>query len=252
MKKSVKILIVVLFLIIAGLVTFIVVDKSILTKRDEKSINEENNTIIAENSNKSEGNIILKEDNNNNSAGSNTNTIKKSETDEANEAIRKALKDETWIENNIISDEDKEQGIQAKNLARETICFAKLKSNTPMYIITCGVNWDQGKELSLITYENENVIVRHLLNKEYSSYEVDLNKNIIAVIPSVAGGSYYEIKDNKAVMFADIEGEVDYDEKYYYKNEECTKGEFEKKINMYDFKEITTKLTKENVYKYVK
>lgn len=44
MKKSGKILIVVLCLIILGLATFIVVDKLILTKKYDKSINEESNT----------------------------------------------------------------------------------------------------------------------------------------------------------------------------------------------------------------
>lgn len=49
MKKGVKILIVVLCLIIVGLITFIVVDKVLNTKKEDKINNESNNVIVAEN-----------------------------------------------------------------------------------------------------------------------------------------------------------------------------------------------------------
>lgn len=61
MKKSVKILIIILCLIIVGLVTFIVVDKIINISK--KSNNENNNVVAEENNEKIEGNNIAEQNN---------------------------------------------------------------------------------------------------------------------------------------------------------------------------------------------
>lgn len=255
MKKSGKILIVVLCLIILGLATFIVVDKLILTKKYDKSINEESNTIIADNRNKSEGNTLLKEDNNNNSANNEAkvNVVKKEQKDEANEAIRKLLKDENLLLKKFMNIVDETPGFAwvdehdgDENYEPE-LNFAKLNSinGSPAYVV------EYESQLILVTYKDGKVITSDDL---IVGAQMDIDKGII--LSEGYQGVVFEINEYGIVNI--LENKIDDDgiDLYYYKGKTCTKeeyykykSEYEKK---YNFTTIHTKLTNENIDKYVK
>ena len=223
MKKNIKILIVILCLTILVLIVFFIFNKNKV------------NTI----------NVVE-----NNSIANTANTDE--EVNDVNEAIRKALKDKEWLIENIIDDFDKKEENQENYLkmALDSIRFAKLKSDKPIYIIQRGSNEGQGTALMLIEYEYATVIVKELLTAEYSSFKIDFNKNVVSVIHDVIPyEKYYEIKDNNLVLIA----EADEDTATYKINDKTVSvEEFKEFKNKYNFEEIQIKLTEENIEQYVK
>lgn len=277
MKKSVKILIVVLCLIIVGLVTFIVVDKVINTKKEDSINNKSNNAIVAENNNNeiesnntTSTNDIKNEEKTTNSSGtqSNANTNK---VEVANKAIREALKDEKWITENIISeDASAYEGIYGSNwydTVSKSLVFAKLSSeeNTPLYIVheptsICNAGF------YLVLYKNEKVISEMVPCLEYGFCEFDLNNRVVRAARDNDGITYYrKIENGEFIDIAEISVEdvivddgngnitniIDRTE-YKINNEIVSKEEFSAFENKYNFVSIETKLTDENIDKYVK
>lgn len=244
MKKSVKILIIVLCIIIVGLVTFIVVDKVMNNNRDsnknENVADVVNSTNEIEKSNKNEANT------------NETNTIANdSKTEIANEAIRKVLKDKDWLNKKVKFTDDKSE---------QKITFAKISSinGNPAYFVYCIGNGGDATKLILITYDGSNVVTSNV-EQDYGSFIVDLNKNIVCEISDM-GEVYYEIKNNKFVELASTgSGEFIADDNTnvtyppsYINNEVVSPEDFEDFKNKYNFLSIETKLTDENIDKYVK
>ena len=278
MKKSVKILIVVLCLIIVGLVTFIVVDKVINTKKEESINNKSNNVIVAENNNNeiesnniTSTNDVKNEEKTTNSSGtqSNANTNK---VEVANKAIREALKDEKWITENIISEEyasiyERMYGSNWYDTESKSLVFAKLssKENTPLYIVGESMSLRE-EDFYLVSYKNEKVISELVPCPEYGFCEFDLNNRVVRAARDNDGIAYYrKIENGEFIDIAEISVEevivddgngnitniIDRTE-YKINNEIVSKEEFSAFENKYNFVSIETKLTEENIDKYVK
>ncbi len=262
MKKSVKILIVVLCLIIVGLTGFIVWDKVINNKKDI-----DNTTNVTQNNAVTNSSESVSSANTNNTTNQNANN---DETKIANDAIKKALKDDTWIKNNVftkpISESYKSMyGNDWYSYAKESMVLAKISTgNVPMYIVGV-VNPAASEDYYLVTYKDGNVIVNEIPHSDYAFSTFDLYNN---VVKSEADYSteYYGFDNNDGYMLI---AETHYDEvqvddgngnntntslnvTYKINNEIVSADTFKKFEEKYNFKKIETKLTDENIDKYVK
>lgn len=275
MKKNGKILIMILCLIILCLIIFIVVDKVMIKKSEENKLNEENsisnridNSVNSENENN-----VAKSDNsqkqNNISSLNGTyerpdeskntdNTKNQNQIKIANEAIRKALKDKNWITKNIVGTEWKSEDEEFwKRIYDDAeFTFAKLNNdkNTPKYI----VNLDSYSFI-LITYEDEKVITSHS-SVEGCQIQLDINNEIIIAYPDsydseaefygINNGNFYSILNWKEKDNSPSE------RSYYYSGVECSYEEYKKFTKEYmdkcNFVSIETKLTDENIDKYIR
>ena len=280
MKKSVKILIVILCLIIVGLVTFIVVDK-VMNK--DSNANENNTGIVGSNTSDSVNNNVKNSTNETEIAEENrttSSTSNNSEIEIANDAIRKALKDEKWVTGNLfggayISYEDwrKEQsGFDSEETAKQiykNFCdsernFAKITSinGMPAYLVDMVATGANSHKLNLVTYKNGKVVTsKNPIVTEYANVRADLNNNLIITMGDVEGVSeIYKIENNefKGILYIEVEVGTDRytHDKYFYNGTECTENEYKSYCDefqtKYDFKEIKTELTNENIDKYVK
>lgn len=262
MKKSVKVLIVILCLIIVGLVGFIVWDKVINKKENTDNTNVTPNNIVT-NSNE---NVDLA--NTNNTTNQNANN---DETKIANEAIKKALENDTWIKNNVISDSISRSlsdmyGNDWYSHAKETIFFAKISTEyVPMYIIGI-VDPAASEDYYIVTYKDGNVVINEIPHSDYAFFIFDLNKNVIKEEADFGNPTkYLEYKNNQYQIIA----EIDYDEvqvddgngnntntslntTYKINDEIVSADTFKKFEEKYNFEKIETKLTDENIDKFVK
>ena len=168
----------------------------------------------------------------------------------ANEAIGKALKNKSWLIENIVSDFDKKQSNEFIDMALNSICFAKLKNDKPTYILERSSNEGQGKALIVVEYENGNVVATELLGAEYSSFEIDFDKNVICISHDVVAElKYYEIKGKNTVLLATGDEDTG---TYKINGQTVSIDEFKELKNNYNCEELQTKLTNENIDKYVK
>lgn len=257
MKKSVRILIIVLCLIIIGLVTFIMVDKFINTKKEGKSNNKSNNVIVEEN------NIKEVEENNTTS----TNNVKKDEqtpisdnnenknsSNIANEAIREELRQRQFLAKNNI-DIDSE----AK--------FVKIADN--LYFIHVNYEQDESGNRStyfLVTYKNGQVIFNKQFEHKYV-YDVSIDFDNLVIKAETAykgfvrdlfgkinNGEYSQISDIIKPANEDYEDTV----KYQVNQTEVSQSEYEKESNKYNkynfvsFESKAVELNDVNIDKYVR
>lgn len=261
MKKSVKILIVILCLVIVGLLAFIVVDKCILEKNNDSSntIATEKTLTNATNNNNSTSNEISNEVSEQNKI-TNNNSAEKSEIEVANEAIRNALKNEEWIKENVYCDHSGTfEGIYGDNWydeAKKNLVLGKVidkEFTNPAYIV--GSNYDPAGSdfFVLIQYKDGKVTSEWVPEPDYAFATFDLNKGVVCSTGDFHT-TYQKIKNGKFVEFArkEVEEDVDGEGVYYYNDIECTKMELEEHIKEYNFQRIQTKLTDENIDKYVK
>ena len=242
MKKSVKVLIVVLVLIIIGLAGFIVWDKVInIKKDDEKTANSTQNNAVT-NSNENVNSV------------NNTNATQKNddETKIANEAIKKALKDKKWLEDNIYPGYYFEDNTAFKKLME--VYFTKIKSidGKPAYLVDVTETGAASHYVYLITYKDGKVYTSKPVRGEYSIATADVNRNIVAIENDPTGiTSVYNIENNEFVKFASADLNYNDDTLYYYvNNENVSYGRYKTYIE--NCVEMSTKLTDENIDKYVK
>ena len=264
MKKSVKILIVVLCLIIVGLVTFIVADKVINTKKEESINNESNNVIVAENNNneiESSNTTSTKVTDTN--QGENNNSNNATTTNEtAIEAIKKALKDDNWIKENVSTDWE---NLEKQQQELTFICLKKDNDEIPIIIVNCFIEGNVYNKATLVTYDRGKIKTETICDGYMRDLEVDPNNKILEVTDCHGGVWTYDYSkvESKSVSFIEwISEPVDEDYEisgYHYGTEnesnEITKEEFDKIKNKYDgysFVSIETKLTNENIDKYIK
>lgn len=252
MKKSVKILIVVLCLIVIGLVTFIVADKVINKKVEENTIAEENNIVNSVSNNTENISNETAEDNEveNNSENSSNSVAA------ANEAIKKALKDQEWVKANLLPDYFNETDEYSKGLQDITeMYFAKIHSidGNPAYIVNVEDTANAAPHVNLVTYKNGKVVVsENPIHGEYSILTADLNKNIISIMNDPTGiTSVYKIENNEFVEFAKCDFNYnDNTMNYYVNGENVSYDQYQSFIK--DCVEIKTELNDENIDKYVK
>lgn len=271
MKKSVKILIGVLCLLIVGLVIFIVVDKIINRKDKTPTMNivaAENNTDKEDRTTPSENKTSDKSDKNEISNTTN-NITSTDETKIANAAIRKALKDKNWVRENVMADVPSYEEYGGSEYDYNAMFeseqyFAKITSinGMPAYLVISEIVSSASNTVTLVTYENGKVVCGTTqLEGEYSFVEADLNRNIVLIANDPTGDTdIYKIEGKKYKPILQIEcddidndGYADY--KYFNNDVECSKEEYVKYLEEYrnkcDLVEVTTKLTDENIDKYV-
>lgn len=257
MKKSVKILIIMLCLIIVGLLTFIMVDKVINTKKEEKSNNESNNVIVEEN------NIKRVEENNTTSTSNvkrdeqiptSNNNENKNSSNIANEAIKKSLYADEYVK--IIDQALSKNGNEIKC---DLIYFND--DNIPDLVIDDG-------SLSLYMYENGTVY--NPIDKEsygiggckyFDYYE---KKGVISnfgtsLAGALCGENFFVLNSKNEIedMFSyTVEGAEPEDEEmkkqfkeelnkyggYYYKGQKITEEEFKSKLKDYGIEFSTEEL----------
>ena len=166
----------------------------------------------------------------------NINILDENSYAEAIKEIKKCLKDENWLKEKLIAGNYEESDLR--------IDFAKLNSvnNTPYFVI-CSDFLD-ASYLQIISYDGSNVTVSSHCGADYGSVKMDLNNNIVEVNATMFV-SYYKIVNGKFVHIDRANHRGDGIE------EERTKLE-EKYRKTYNFVEITTELTDENIDKYIK
>lgn len=279
MKKSVKILIVVLCLIIVGLVTFIVVDRVINTKKEDSINNKSNNVIVAENNNNeiesnntTSTNDVKNEEKTSNSSGTESNAnINKDEV--ANKAIREALKDKNWIINNILpvmldGSSGNEEWYNSYNFTFEKID----SSDIPTYIIQA----EDGYSLAVIvSYRNGKVMVSEKYieasapGDENEQVTIDLKNGIARELPDSYDTQYNIYKINNGEFepilnwdFGELVNGIE-TRNYFYEGKKIDAEDYstiveeystkvEEYNKKYNFDGINKKLTEENIDKYVK
>lgn len=267
MKKSVKILIGVLCLVIVGLVIFIVVDKIINRKDKTPTMNivaAENNTDKEDRTTPSENKTSDKSDKNEISNTTN-NITSTDETKIANAAIRKALKEKDWIINNIIPVMF-EQSTQNEALYNEhTFSFEKIENDdVPTYIVQAKAGYSLAV---LISYKNGKVtvsqkcIVASAPGDEDEQVTINVKNGIARELPDSYDTQYNIYKINNGefepILNWDFGEFINGQEirNYFYEGKKITGEEYTTRIeeynNKYSYSEINKKLTDENIDKYV-
>lgn len=149
-------------------------------KEETKTYDKENNEIVVENSEK------------------------------ANEAIIKALKDETWQSSNILPEYFSKSDEYSKELqAGSKIYYARMSDvdEMPVYVVNV-IDCSAGAQyINAITYKDGKVVVsKKPATGEYSYTLVDVNKNIVAITNEPTGNtSVYKIENNEFVKVASCE-----------------------------------------------
>ncbi len=181
----------------------------------------------------------------------NTNNTSEDKTKVANEEIRKVLKDKEWLEKNIYYIYNNEQNGGKKDMI---VTFAKVHSidGNPAYFMDVTERMVDSHSMYLVTYKDDKVHLSKSVSGEYSVITADLNRNIVAIENDPTGiTSVYKIENGEFVEFAKADLNYNDNTLYYYVNgENVSYGRYKTYIE--DCVEITTKLTNENIDKYVK
>lgn len=185
MKKSLKVLIVVLCLIILGLTGFIVWDKVIDNKKNGENTNISNT-------------ISQNEDND--------------KTKMANEAIRNALKDQNWL---------KEKGIYTEindgvTTWKPEIYIIKIGDNNEMPVYLVKTHVMDSAYTKIVTYKDGDIYVsKNSVGSDYCDEDVDIEKNIVKAT-SISTGmvTIYKIQDSEFEKIAEYENEDEANVKY--------------------------------------
>ena len=156
--------------------------------------------------------------------------------------IKKCLKDENWLKEKEIAG-----GYEPYN-EESTIktYFARLDSanNKPYYVVRSDVFDSSYLRVISYDYDESNVVVSSKCGADYGSLKIDINNNIVEVNATMYV-AYYKIVDGRYELLerADNSGDgVD----------EGRKKLEEKYRKSYNFVEITTQLTSNNIDTYVK
>lgn len=280
MKQSVKILIIVLSLIIVGLVTFIITDAVIKNSRkdsDETIVIEnksENNSSKQEAANVTENTTVDENDVPNTNQ---TTETQKKDTDttnnnsEAVEAIKKALKDDEWVKENVMMKESCFIDVPVEHEQELTFMILKSNNNIPMIAVCAYSEEDISNQIFIVTYKNgkvvSNSITEHAMHNSHAGIEIDPN-NYIAIQGYGHMGymynTYYDIKsgtstylDGAGYELGNTDETYEVPQKYYKGKEqtECSESEYNEiisKYSKYKFYSIDTELTDSNIDNYIK
>ncbi|MBP3707049.1 MAG: hypothetical protein J6J36_00325 [Clostridia bacterium] len=301
MSKNAKTIILVLSLLIVGLVAFIITDK-ILDSVSQKNLAQVNQ--VAEQSSK---NVITNSKSTSNSEK--TKEEKKSESNNVNnkiekdkkdpvttseteeqkestknnskdnkkattvEAIKKALKDESWRKENVMMKKTCFGGTPSKNSQKLSFMRVVGADYEPLIIVEAYSEDDLSSQAFMVYYKNGKVVSVPLtedpIHIYHSAVGVDPNKAKMNIGYMHMGYEYnmmYDIKSGmkKYVQGTGSENTYENDEIIYefYKYEGdinnktvISESEYNEMNNAYDnyyFYEISTELTNSNIDKYVK
>lgn len=250
-KRNLVIGIVLVFVIMIMLTGCEKADESVKTYDKEKDI--ETSEFAKEN------NVNQSENSDNQNKNSNNQTAERNESnkvDEANEVIRKALKDISWLKNNIFKNDSIYKLTYGDDYTEKKPVFAKISGgDSTMYIIGI-VNPSSTEDYFLINYKDGKVTCKEIPKGDYDSSTFDLNNNVVKTEGSVGGTKFYAYKDGEYVKIAEIIEDVtvmtDDNMTYEIDGKLVSPSEMNSFEKKYNFVEIKTELTNENIDKYVK
>ena len=275
-KKSLIILSIIIFLIIIS-ITGLIIYKNIHNEIEIKN-NEQAETFVKEKNELMNNELTIDvkipiEDNN----SQNNNDTKKDDYDIAITEIKKCLKDEQWLRNNIYIQKDETFGFEDENISNQEINFLVFKkSSMPIIAVEATSESARISKISLVTYENENVKAEKidLVHIYHGANNVDANKYVTCT--SNMGNGYYSI-ELRSVANGDVKliGEYGYNWSYengseickYYiydsnnsdniEKKEVSKEEYDKyktSLNeeQYSFVKVGTELNGANIDTYIK
>ena len=241
MKKVVKILLVIIIIVVIGFLCFL------LQRQKNKNVELENKTAQLENR---LNDMESQKDESNNTTRNDENTAK--------EAIKKALKDNEWLKNNIYVDEfakyyeesGKENWIED---AKQCTNFIEMESTdkNPIVILVYDIPW-AGQIGYFITYSNGSVKVEEIICFDYSEIRMNPETKTILVEDANLSEQYvYRINSNKLEKIAESKLNMD-DETltYYIDNKSVSYEKYQKYIE--GFEKASIQLTNANVDKYIK
>lgn len=277
MGKKAKIIIVILSMLVFGLIAFIVTDKFILNKDGEDSSktssknNTDNTSSVVKNNINEEENKVSEEKNKEEKLT--PTTVDPAQT----EAVKKALKDKEWLEDNVLVQEDENYN-DIEDIGTQVVNFIVCKSNDKIPIIVIQVSAEDIRysKIMLVTYsESERKVIATKINEGHiyhGAYTVDANKCVVnslfmhggseaMIYHSVANGKLKfiggygtnaEYGDGEEVLKYFIHKESMYDEPEYISKDEYEKYKASLNESQYNFVEIGTELNDANVDKYIK
>ncbi len=206
-------------------------------------------------------------------ATSNNTTVNK-EYDVAITEIKKCLKDEQWLKNNIYIQKN-EMIVEDGNILDQEINFLVCKkSSIPVVVVQASSDNARFTKLLLVTYKNGKVTVEginqgHIYHGDNS---VDANKYVVC-------SSFMHMGDNSITLRSISEGNINflggygyqesyvnenevteyyiYDSNEYAQSKKVTQEDYEKhkkelNVEQYNFVSVSTKLTNQNIDKYIK
>lgn len=166
----------------------------------------------------------------------NSVVVKKDTKEDANEAIRKALKDEKWLSDNGIT--FSKEVIDGFLGLEPTYTFTKINDvdGMPAYMVCSDL---ESEHAVIVTYKDGEVILTASHGYDYEKLRLDKENEILEAENMSAGGlRYYQIKDGRFELI-EVFGTDDYE-----------KGK--EKYSKYNFNEITTELTESAIDEIVK
>lgn len=231
MKKAGQIiLIIIIILLVAGIGYggYFLFDKLNVANNEINDLKAQiSNSTKSENALENNENVVENSSKDNNTSKNNSNS---KNSDEANEAIKKALKDKSWIKANVSIGEEND----------ETYYFMKL-NDKPEYIVRSKIM--DSSSAVVVSYKDGKVKAsKEHAGSDYCEVTVDSTNNIIKSENMSAGMlTYYKISNGEIV-----------EQDSYEPNENGEYGADQKKYDKYNFEEIKTELTDSNIDKYVK
>lgn len=283
MDKKIKIIIAMSMLIV-GLITFIFVDrllsgKNVETRNNAKTVNNlidktTDNLLDNESSTDAKKSEVNTSENSTNEKNNKVSEKKENENKEntkstAVSAVKDALKDEKWLKKNIYIQEDEK--IVYGDIDDQEIYFLVCKSNDKPIIIICVASENvKYTKIILVSYNNGKVTAEKINEGHvyHGAYYVDANKCTVRT-EYMHGGYYstmYHNVGNGSVKFVGAYSSEGDGENYKYfvreksmysEENEISEQEYQKykeslNESQYNFVGIGTKLTNQNVDKYVK
>jgi len=288
MNKKAKIIIIILSMFIVCLLSFIVVDKIIGNKKNDKAnekvvnnVNDVSNVISDNKGNE------LKQNENDNSNVIDTEKEAKRESDdvdtdkkEKNEidavkAVKDALKDKSWLEKNIYVQEDEKWSDTGAGNQKLTFIVCK-NSEKPVIVIKNVAEEIRFSKIVLVTFSNGKVVAERINQGHmyHGDYGVDANKCVVNsvymnkgreayIYHSIANGQLNFIGEYGTQNGFDIENDVETFEYFVNKrsmedtSEIVTESEYNEykeslNVDQYNFVEIGTELTEKNIDMYIK
>lgn len=291
MDKKVKIIIIGMSMLIVVLVTFIIVDRAISKIADSQEpnslvVSQKNETKKEQSTQKDNTNEIVEKDEK--EADKTTKQTKEEEPkkeakqeenkkaeDKAVTAVKNALKDKKWLEQNIYMQESEKRYDEKSDDQVVNFLVCK-KSDKPIVIITVASEKMLYKKVLVVSYNGEKVTCQkinegHLYHGEFYA---DANKYMVCSDYGTKGyitQTYQSVKDGNIEFIGEYGTFVGYDSetgdeavKYYINNkeyrsstDEVSKEEYEKykaELNKetYNFVQITTELTDSNIDRYIR
>ena len=193
-----------------------------------------------------------------------TNQRSNNQSNTAVDEVKKSLKDESWLKKNIYIQKSESS---EKNITDQIMNFIVCKGDdVPVIIVEVESQSARFRKSILVTYENNSVKAEKICEShiDHGNTQVDANKNVVNVsfahmgdewskLEKITGGNIqfigkYRADNNNFRYFISENTE---------KNEkEVTETEYENYKNslerQYNFVDITTKMTNQNIDKYIK